>query len=154
MIRMWSTGRRSSGLLSSAIVFKTCHSMGVGQAPLSQRNATAPADTAWRATCLKQAVANISTPSLTDSRIPAPHRILTSTRGLPTRPDDLILDTRPSGSTNALDLSKFLALAYAQVCELPGTPGNPTPSGQDMGRPICLLMWTPRPYGLILDWLT
>jgi hypothetical protein len=95
----------------------TCHSTGSCQAPLAQRNATAPADNCMACHMPKQAVANISHSSLTD------HRILRTASGIPalrredapTRPDDLILDTRPSSSSGTpLDL-RNLALAYAQV---------------------------------------
>jgi len=95
----------------------TCHSPGSCRAPLAQRNATSPADNCTACHMPKQAVANISHSSLTD------HRILRTASGIsalrrgdaPTRPNDLILDTRPSGSSGTqLDL-RNLALAYAQV---------------------------------------
>jgi formate-dependent nitrite reductase cytochrome c552 subunit len=95
----------------------TCHSTGSCRASLAQRNATAPADNCMACHMPKQAVANISHSSLTD------HRILRTASGIsavrredaPTRADDLILDTRPSGSSGTqLDL-RNLALAYAQV---------------------------------------
>jgi len=95
----------------------TCHSPGSCQAPLARRNATAPADNCMACHMSKQAVANISHSSLTDHRIPRTASGISALRreDAPTRPDELILDTRPSGSSGTqLDL-RNLALAYAQV---------------------------------------